>query len=158
MLDFKFLVFHFIYAYATVYGFAILFNSPRKLNRYSAFAGAVAWVFYQIVANADTAIFVPYFVASLLLSFISEFYARKLKHPSIIFTIPAIIPFVPGYGIYYMIIELLNKDYDKAVQIGTESIFIAIAIASGLIIATSITRMLFKENSLTLIRKVKNSN
>ncbi len=153
MLDFKELGLQFIYAFIAVYGFAVLFNSPRKLNAYSALSGATAWIFYKILASLDNSIIVPYFAASFLLALISEIYARILKHPSIVFTIPALIPFVPGYGIYYMMIDLMNKNYEKAIQIGAESVFIAIALASGVIVATSFARIIFHKKRFRLVKK-----
>ncbi len=157
MLGFKELTVQFIYAFIAVYSFAVFFNSPRKLNLYSALSGASAWVFYKILASFGGSIIVPYFAASFMLAMFSEFYARSLKHPSIVFTIPALIPFVPGYGIYYMMKELLNSDYQEAIKIGAESVFIAIAIASGVIVATSISRIIFnKKRFSTVMRNINN--
>lgn len=111
----------------------------------TALSGALAWILYNLLHSLSLPFILPYVVGSFVVGFFAEIFARKYKHPAIIFTIPALIPFVPGYGIYYTMLYIIEQQYDAAIQSGAEALFIAIAIASGVIVATSFARILFKK-------------
>ncbi|NMB33315.1 MAG: threonine/serine exporter, partial [Clostridium sp.] len=59
-----------------------------------------------------------------------------------------IVPLVPGAGMYYTMLALVQKDFHLAASKGTETFFIAAAISIGVIISTflsqSIKRVKFK--------------
>jgi uncharacterized membrane protein YjjB (DUF3815 family) len=74
----------------------------------------------------------------LAASLASRFIARFKKMPITITLLPGIIPLVPGAGMYFTMISLLQEDYKNAVYKGTETLLVATAIASAVIIAASI--------------------
>ncbi len=54
--------------------------------------------------------------------------------------IPGMIPLVPGYGLYYAIKKIIEADYIMAMEVGTETVLVALAISSAVILTTSLGR------------------
>lgn len=131
-----------IYSFLSVVGFSVLFNLPRKLIVAASISGMVGWMLYYYFQWIGTNFIIPAFVGSIAVGLVGEILAVIKKHPATIFTIPGIIPFVPGYGIYYTMLHIVEKDFDLAMTTGAESLFIAISIACGIVLATSFVRII----------------
>ncbi|HOV64896.1 MAG TPA: threonine/serine exporter family protein, partial [Spirochaetia bacterium] len=61
-----------------------------------------------------------------------------------VFIVSAIIPLVPGGGMYYTMMESIRGNIDGALSFGFETVSIAGAIAAGLAIASSLIRLVSK--------------
>ena len=118
-----------IAAIITTIGFGIMFNIKNRNLFHTGIAGGP-----------------NYFIATLCLSLYSEIVARKLKTPVTTILIAALIPLAPGGGIYYMMYNLINKNYPLALEKGISTFIIAGAMAVGIFTATNIMRI-FKENT-----------
>lgn len=130
-----------IYSFLCVVGFSVLFNLPKKLIIAASISGMVGWLIYYYFQYIGTNFIVPAFVGSIAVGLVGEFLAIIKKHPATLFTIPGIIPFVPGYGIYYTMLYIVEEDFSQAMTTGAESLFIAISIACGIVLATSFIRI-----------------
>ena len=119
---------HFIYSTLATIGFSIFLNSPIKALIPAGITGGIGWTIY--------------FLAAVIVSLISEILARKLKFPAILFVIPGIIPLVPGLGMYNTMLYLVQNNYDLAISTGTDVLFVACAIALGVLVITSLVRTL----------------
>jgi len=64
--------------------------------------------------------------------------ARILKTPVTVFLITGIIPLVPGGNLYYTMNYVLAKQWHLSSLYGQKTILIAIAVAAGIMIASSI--------------------
>ena len=129
---------HFIYSFISTIGFAIFLKAPKSTLIPSGFAGAVGWsVYYFLITFTDNNI-MSNFIAALLVSLISELFARKLKQPAIVFTIPGIILLVPGLGMYNTMLYLVQGNYTLAIEKGADVLFIAMALSMGVLIVTSL--------------------
>ena len=134
---------HFIYSFFATVGFAIFLNAPKSTLISSGFVGGVGWsVFYYLVQLTGNDILAN-FIAALLVSYISEILARKLKQPAIIFIIPGIIPLVPGLGMYNTMLYLVQGNYTAAIAKGADVLFIAVALSMGVLIVTSLFKTIF---------------
>ncbi|GAU78727.1 threonine/serine exporter family protein [Fusibacter sp. 3D3] len=131
-----------IYALFCVIGFSIIFNLPKQLLPHAAFTGMVGWLVYDALQGQTSNFIVPAVVGSIAVGLIGEILAAVTKHPSTMFTIPGIIPLVPGYGIYYTMLYIVQEDFDQAMTTGAQSLFVAISIACGIVLATSLMRMI----------------
>lgn len=131
-----------IYALFCVIGFSIIFNLPRKLLPYAGITGMIGWMVYVSLQSLTDNFILPAVVGSITVGLMGEIFAALKKHPSTMFTIPGIIPFVPGYGIYYTMLYIVQKDFDQAMTTGAQSLFVAISIACGIVLATSFMRMI----------------
>ena len=130
----------FVFAAICTLGFGILFNIPRRQLAYASITGALGWIIYsQLFGKFDSPVMAA-FAGALSVGMISEILARKRKMPATVFIIPGLIPLVPGYGLYYSMLKIIDADYSAATEIGVETILVAIAISSAIIVSTSIGR------------------
>lgn len=133
---------HFIYSFIATMGFAVFLNAPKSTLISSGLVGALGWsVFYYLVKLTGNDI-LSNFIAALLVSYISEFFARKLKQPAIIFIIPGIIPLVPGLGMYNTMLYLVQGDYSNAIAKGANVLFVGGSISLGILVITSLVKTL----------------
>ncbi len=137
------LILHFICsAFATI-GFAVFLRAPKSTLIYCGFIGGAGWsLFYYLVQILDNEILAN-FLAALLVSYISEILARKLKHPAIVFIIPGIIPLVPGLGMYNTMLYLIQNNYTEAIAKGADVLFIGGAISLGILVITSLIKTMY---------------
>ncbi len=140
---------HFIYSTLATIGFSIFLNAPVKSLLPAGITGGLGWaIYYYLMGFSSNSIFAN-FIAAAIVSLISEILARKLKHPAILFVIPGIIPLVPGLGMYNTMLYLVQGDYDLAISTGADVLFVACAIALGVLLITSLARTL----NLIMLRK-----
>lgn len=130
-----------LFAFISTLGFGVMFNVPRKELVLTGICGAMAWFSYeQGNAFLQSAIFSAFF-AGFVAGIIGEVFARVRKQPATLYFIPGIIPLVPGYGIYYMMLQLINGQPDLASKAGTEALMISVGIAMGVILSASFGRI-----------------
>ncbi len=113
-------------------GFGLIINLPKKSVALSALFGGIAYMFYDILLFYFGQIYLATFFSSVLVATYSELLARKFKMPAIIFIVPGIVALVPGVGLYKTILKLLDNDFFGFLRQGTETIFIACAIAAAI--------------------------
>jgi uncharacterized membrane protein YjjB (DUF3815 family) len=82
------------------------------------------------------------FIGAITVGLVGELFANRFRSPATIFIIPGIIPLVPGYGIYYTMTSIITKDYSTAASKGFETLFVALSIATALIITATIGRLI----------------
>ena len=147
------LLYHYIFALIATIGWAVFFNVPKEDLLSSSINGALGWVIYCILqTGTENAVF-SNFIASIVVTLISEYLARRLKKPAILFIIPGIIPLVPGFGMYNTMIHMVQGSYVKAIEIGTTVGLVSGAIVLGMLVVTSIVRTYYK---ILRINKKKN--
>lgn len=135
---------HFIFAFIATFGWTVFFNAPKKDLIPCSINGAIGWSVYVLLQRYTHNSAFSNFVASFLVTLISEFLARKLKRPAILYIIPGIIPLVPGLGIYNTMLYMVQGSFIKAVELGTEVALIAGAIVLGMVVVTSLVRTYYK--------------
>lgn len=129
---------NFFYAYISTVGFAIIFNTPKSALIKSGFVGGLGWIIYTLTKNLSNSIIFSTFIASLSIALIGEYFAFIDKNPVTIYIIPGIIPLVPGFGLYYTMLSIVEKQFDKVAEHGSETLMISMAIAGALVIVLSI--------------------
>ncbi|MBU3180793.1 threonine/serine exporter family protein [Clostridium psychrophilum] len=134
------------YAFLSSLGFGILFNIRGKLLIIASLGGGLAWLTYLISGRLQPSIVFSLFLASMVGSIYSEIMARIYKNPVTMFTICAIIPLVPGGGMYYATLEAVKGNLNVALAKGAETLFSAGAIAVGIVLVASIS---------TIFKKIK---
>ena len=76
----------------------------------------------------------PSFIASAFAATYAEVLARKLKAPATLFLIPAVVPLVPGSGLYYTISYAVQGDLEVSAGYGTQTLQFVLGIACGMCI------------------------
>ena len=135
------ILFQFLFAFFATISFAIYFKSPIKAILPSGLIGAISWSLYFIVLNELDDKILGILLAAFIVGISGEALAVKLKKPATIFITTGIISFVPGAGMYYTMSNIVDKDFTKAINFGTETFFIAAAIAIGIISSTVLSRL-----------------
>lgn len=142
-----------VIAFISALGFSIMFNLPRKLLFHAGVTGSLAFVTYTIVMNYSGDYIIASLLGSVVVGVMGQIFASITKHPSTLFTVPGIIPLVPGYALYNAMFYLVNENSSEAGAYGIKAVFISIAIACGIAIST--TLMLRLKPSLNKLFKVK---
>ncbi|QGU95037.1 hypothetical protein GOM49_07990 [Clostridium bovifaecis] len=131
-----------IYALLSSLGFGFLFNIRGRNLIFASFGGALGWFFYLLFTNYSFSKVFALFMASISVSVYSEIMARVLKAPVTIFMICAIIPLVPGAGMYYTMYEITRGNLNASLSIGLETIISAGAIAVATVLVASTTKVI----------------
>ncbi|WP_242852552.1 threonine/serine exporter family protein [Acetobacterium bakii] len=134
-----------LYAFGGSFAFALVFNIPKNKLLFSAiggFLGQLTYVLFQFIIASDVAL---YFLATITISFYAEMMARVTKTPTTLYLAVALIPLVPGGGVYYTMLYLLGGSIDLGITTGLHTLGISGALAMGIVLVSS---------SINLIRKV----
>ena len=119
--------------FATMF-FGKLLGQPRQTLLYTALIGLNGYILYLLLGGSTLAFFVCGLVSGLL----CELTARLKRMVTTLFFISAIIPIVPGLGLYRTMMFVAAEDYERALVVGTETLVGIGAIALGLTIATAV--------------------
>lgn len=141
------LLIHFNSSFITAFGFTILYNIPKKAIIPASLTGAIGWTTYFFLTNYLTVLdFISTIIASFFIAFVSQIFARKLKMPVIIFTLPGLIPLVPGGMAYNMMRAFFEGNSDLGFQFATNTFLTAGALALGLSINGVVFQLLSSQN------------
>lgn len=146
-----------LYAFLATIGFAVIFNSPKDTIIKSGLAGTVGWLVYYLTNELTGSPIAGSFLGASTVGLLGEIFAKIFKKPSTTFTIPGIIPLVPGAGIYYTMLSLTEKQFLEAADSGSQTILVSVALASGIIVSSSINRavMKYKEEKRRTLEEAK---
>lgn len=133
-----------LYASLATLGFGISFNIKGKNLFIATIGGGLSWFTYLLLLHFHIAAILCYFVAALICSIFSEIMARINKTPVTTFIVCGIIPLVPGMGMYNTMLEFTRGDASLGISTCLETISIAGAIAVGIALVSSLTKLIFK--------------
>lgn len=142
-------------AFIASFAFGIVFNIKGKNLFFSALCGALGWFIYKFSLKMGSSDTTALFLAAVGLSVYSEIFARVLKTPVTTFVITALIPLVPGGGMYYTMVEAITGNIIKSLEIGIKTLASAGTLALGIILVSTLTKTLLKYNSN---KKIKTEN
>ncbi|MEG2174745.1 MAG: threonine/serine exporter family protein [Oscillospiraceae bacterium] len=110
----------------------------------AALGGGLGWLIYIAFGNRpDDA--VPYFAATIAISLYAEAMARIQRAPVIVYLAPALLPLVPGSGIYRTMIYALNGEASLCFDAGLQTLSISGALALGVVFSSSVVRLLLPQ-------------
>ena len=125
-------------ALIATFGFCIIFNVPVKKFPICAIIGAVIWMSYQtFIYNGLSQVFAA-FISACIVWLLSNICSRLFRETSTMFIIPGILCLVPGSGMYYTMLAMLNHDMEATASTGTVTLMTAGAIAAGLLAMGSV--------------------
>ena len=84
--------------------------------------------------------YLGFFVVAILITIYSEIWARVLKTPATTILMPTVIPLIPGGSLYYAMDAALRHDMPQFIVKGQAAIGLAIALAAGIMVVTSLRR------------------
>lgn len=134
-------------AFVAVIAASITFGVSKKFLLYSGLAGAVSWLVYLVFMRMEVNELISVFAATLVSALLSHIFARALKAPVTLFQIPAILPTVPGVGMYRTVYYMIIGDKEMTAYYFSKTLQIAGMIAIGIFIMDTVFR--------TFVRKEK---
>ncbi|MDO4545820.1 MAG: threonine/serine exporter family protein [Bacillota bacterium] len=136
------LLLQFTFALFATCGFCIIFRVPAKHIPICVVIGALGWTSYQVSMYYDASPVLSCFIASCAVGLLSDIGARLCKEASTVFIIPGILCLVPGSGMYHTMTSMLSHDMDATASIGAQTLMMAGAIATGLLVIGSVIRVI----------------
>jgi uncharacterized membrane protein YjjB (DUF3815 family) len=123
-------------------GFAVLFNLRGRDIPLAAAGAAVSWAISSPVIAATGSQAAGFFVAATVIGLWAEFLAIILRRPASIYIVCAIIPLVPGSGMYYTMLASVKGETLNALSAGLQTLQAAGAIAAGLALSGALAHLL----------------
>ena len=130
-----------ICAFLSTVGYCFIFNIPRRHLIPASFVGAAGWALYQYLTAQGESKIAACFAAACLVTALAELFSRICKDAAILFSIPGILPIVPGAGMYNTMRAFLARDLEQTAAVGYETILMAASIAVGLLVVSSLLRI-----------------
>ena len=133
-------------------GFAILFNVPQRTLFVIWAMGALGGLLKFLLLGMEVNIVLASLAGASLIGVLSVYAAHNKHAPPLVFSIPSVIPMVPGAFAYRMMLgcmELVGtssnsdtylKTLAETTNNGLKAIFILIALSAGVAIPMLVTR------------------
>ena len=132
------------YSFMACISFTLVFNIHGREQLVCGIGGAIGWLVYILL---DETIFAAFAAAAAIGAF-SEIMARVIRCPATGNLLVALLPLVPGGGIYYAMSYCLEGDTERFISALLDTLGLAAALAVGVILASS----LFRTAAARLIR------
>ena len=126
-----------------ILGFGILFNIKGKNLILAGIGGAIGGMVYKLVLFLGGSEMIAMFSGSVVFSLYSEILARVCKTTVTTFIICALIPLVPGGGMYRTMQQAIAGNIDKALAIGLNTISIAGVLVLGILLVSTLMRAFY---------------
>src|SRR5665647_1848498 len=133
-------------------GFAILFNVPQRTLLIIWAMGALGGLLKFLLLGLEVNIVLASLAGASLIGVLSVYAAHNKHAPPLVFSIPSVIPMVPGAFAYRMMLgcmelvgtssnsETYLKTLAETTNNGLKAIFILIALSAGVAIPMLVTR------------------
>lgn len=117
-------------------GFAVLFQTPRRTLWVILLLASVGGIVKTMLVDLGYGVIVATLVGATVIGFLSVQAAHGLHAPQLVFSIPSVIPFVPGVYTYRMMIGVieLTQSWKSETYLATLSETVQNGITAALII------------------------
>lgn len=129
-----------LWAFLACAGFCLVFNMRGKVLVVSSLGGSIGWLVYLLLNPLQNDI-IQFFLATVATAIYSEIMARVLKRPATEFQVVALLPMVPGGGIFYSMEYCVIGNNDMFIRTGLHTLGIAGALAMGILLVSSFVRL-----------------
>lgn len=132
--------------------FGILFNVRKWRLIFAGIGGLLSWALFIVLSEFIQNEPINYFIVALIVSIYAEIMARVLKTPTTTFITTSLIPLIPGGSLYYTMAYAFESNSEMFVSKALYTLELASALALGIIVAATATKIYFKFKS-KFIRK-----
>ena len=123
------------------FGFAIFMHAPKRAWLPASMIGGVSYTLYWALLQMNVYEPAAIFLGALLGSLLGQYCARRMRMIASIFILLAMIPLVPGLGLYRCMSFLAQEMYGAGVDAGVRAMLDIVMIAFGLGIGSYAFRM-----------------
>lgn len=131
------------YAFLACIGFCFVFNIHGPGILICGFGGALGWLAYLLAAFVTPNVILRFLLAAIVITLFSEIMARIRRCPVTGYLIIALLPLVPGGGIYEAMLHCVRGDTQLFLSALLRTFGIAGALALGAVLGSSAMRILF---------------
>lgn len=132
---------------------SIMLEVPKKLLIKNGLIGIIAELVYLIAVPFLYDVTISVFLASLVVTLISQAFARIYRAPVTLFIIPVFFIFVPGAAIYKIVYYLIQKNPVGSSAAFVEALTISGAVALGVFFGDSLLEIYLKIKYLVVKKK-----
>ena len=134
-------LFQIIAAFIGTMAFAVLFGVPHRYYLDCGICGLSGWVIYLLLVRlCGMSSVESTFLSTMVVVFISYYFATLRKCPIIVFLVCGIFPLVPGAGVFWTSYNIVSNQLNAALSSGFLALKITFAIVFGIIVVTEIRR------------------
>lgn len=141
------LLFHWLlpctYAFLACAGFCFVFNIHGPGIVICCSGGALGWLVYLLAVFVTSNVILRFLLAAIAITLYSEIMARVRHCPVTSYLIIALLPLVPGGGIYEAMLHCVQGDTHLFLSALVRTLGIAGALALGAVLGSSIMRIAF---------------
>jgi uncharacterized membrane protein YjjB (DUF3815 family) len=138
-----------VFAYVATICFGVLLNIPPRAYHVAGMIGGFSWlVYWEIYYHLHWGLAVSNMIAAILIGIFAMVAARHQKCPTIIYTVPSLVTFVPGGQAYKMVRNFVVGNNGQSLIFLYQVMVIAGAITLGLGIGEMINRLLYGPKKL----------
>jgi uncharacterized membrane protein YjjB (DUF3815 family) len=124
--------------------FGLIFNVPKRTLAHCGVVGMIGWFIYISCTEMSLDTIPATLIAAFIVTVISQLFSKLYKTPIIVFSVSGIIPLVPGGLAYDAMRNVVEDNYDIAVQLAVKSFMLSGAIAIGLIFSEVVNQIIRK--------------
>lgn len=128
-------------AFAT-YGFTVYFKLPKNVGVITSALSGLIWVIYELLFEFSGNYMISYLISSFLIGIFSENFAVKFKKPATVFTLPCLVPLVPGAGMYYIMYYFIESNYVLMREQVIKTTLTTSALALGIVLSQGLVRII----------------
>ncbi|CCK86225.1 Putative uncharacterized protein [Lactobacillus equicursoris DSM 19284 = JCM 14600 = CIP 110162] len=142
------LVINLIFSYIATVGFALTVNIPHRVIHYSGLCGLAGWMVYWLLTLASAGRLLSNVAGAFVVGLVAVLFAKWKKCPVTLFSVPGLVPLVPGAPAYMAVRRFIDGHYMAGMQMIMRVAIITVAIALGFLLST-----LFQEALNKLIKR-----
>lgn len=113
--------------------FAVILRINRRHILLSGVGAAITFLIYSISIGLINSFFGAAFISTFIATLYAEILARVRRAPTIVYTLTAVIPTVPGGDLYHAMRYLLMNDTEAAIYHFSVTAEIGLGIAGGIV-------------------------
>ena len=133
-------------------GFAWLVHAPRRAWIPSGMVASLVYLLYRVLTVLSVSDPMAIFCGALLGAIAGHFCARKLKMISTVFLMAAVVPVVPGLGLYRMMACFGQGQTSLGADYGIQAMITIAMTALGLAIGSFVDRSLHRQKTHPVVR------
>ena len=131
-----------LWSFVACVGFGLVFNIQGMGILICGFGGAVGWFAYLLAQHVLGGDIMPAFLAAVVIAICSETMARLRRCPVTGYLQVALLPLVPGAGIYNAMRYCVAGETDRFISTLVHTFGMAASLAVGAMLASTVLRIL----------------
>ena len=132
-----------LYSFLACVGFCFVFNIHGPGILICGGGGALGWLIYLLTDFVTSSLMLRFLLAAIVITLYSEIMARIRRCPVTGYLVIALLPLVPGGGIYETMRFCVQGDTQQFLSALVSTFGIAGALALGTVLGSSALRILF---------------